>query len=226
MSGLVKICGIMREEHAEAVAAAGADFIGLNFVAESRRRVDPWTARILIERAKAVNPEIRAVGLFVKAAIEEIHAVRDEAGFDLAQIHGLPSAEWLEALSIPTWVVARIEPTTVIVDLEADFVAASESGHVEALMLDAYHPRLAGGTGLLADWSAAKELAARHPLILAGGLTPANVGDAISQVRPRGVDVSSGVERDGTKDPDLIAAFVRNAREAFAAHLSTLERQP
>jgi phosphoribosylanthranilate isomerase len=215
MSGLVKICGISREEHAEVVAASGADFIGFMFVEESRRRVEPWTARILIERAKAVNPLIRAVGVFLDASIEEIRAVHDEAGFDLVQYHGVATAEWLEDLSMPTWWTARVTPTITIESIDAAFASASKSGHVEALFIDAYHPTKAGGTGLLADWSAASELAARHPLILAGGLTPENIGNAIAQVRPRGVDVSSGVESDGIKDPDLIAAFVKNARAAF-----------
>lgn len=217
MSGLVKICGISQEAHAEAVAESGADFIGLNFFPESRRYVTPWTARVCVERAKALNPGIRAVGLFVSATIDDIRAVHDEAGFDLVQIHGLPPAEWLEELSIPAWVTARVEPSTTSAEIEMKFLAASQSGHVEALLLDGYHPTLAGGTGLLADWDVAKDFATRHPVILAGGLTPANVGDAIARVQPRGVDVSSGVERDGIKDPELIAAFVRNAREAFAA---------
>lgn len=215
MSGLVKICGISQEEHAEAVAASGADFIGLMFAAESRRRVEPWTARILIERAKAVNPAIRAVGVFVDASIERIRAVHDDAGFDLVQNHGAVTSEWLNELSMPVWVTVRVGPSNSIGAIDSSFVAASKSGHAEALFIDAYHPTKAGGTGMLADWSAATELASRHPLILAGGLTPENIGDAIAQVRPRGVDVSSGVERDGVKDPELIEAFVKNARAAF-----------
>ncbi|CAN5414413.1 phosphoribosylanthranilate isomerase [soil metagenome] len=215
MSGLIKICGISREEHAEAVAESGADFIGFMFVAESRRRVDPWTARILIERAKAINPAIRGVGVFLDASIGTIRAVHDDAGFDLVQFHGIATAEWLDELSMPAWVTARVDPTHSVDDIEASFIAASVSGHVEAIMLDAYHPAQAGGTGMLADWGAATEIASRHPLILAGGLSPANVANAIAQVRPRGVAVSSSVERDGIKDPDLIAAFVKNARAAF-----------
>lgn len=214
MSGFVKICGISREEHAEAVAASGADFIGLMF-AESRRRVEPWTARICIERAKAINPAIRAVGVFVDASIERIRAIHDDAGFDLVQFHGTPTAEWLDELSLPAWVTARVGPTNSVEAIGASFIAASRSGHVEALFVDAYHPTLAGGTGTLADWGAATTLATRHPLILAGGLSPENVVEAITQVKPRGVDVSSGVERDGMKDSELIASFIRNARAAF-----------
>jgi phosphoribosylanthranilate isomerase len=220
MSGLIKICGISQEAHAEAVAESGADFIGVVF-AESRRRVEPWTARICIERAKAINPDIRAVGLFVKATVADIHAVRDEAGFDLVQLHGSPAREWLEELAIPAWFAARAEPGLATSDIEKRFVEVSESGYVEALFFDAYHPTLAGGTGLLADWNVAAELAARHPLVLAGGLTPANVGDAIAHVRPRIVDVSSGVERDGVKDPERIAAFVRTALAAFDHSMSS-----
>jgi phosphoribosylanthranilate isomerase len=215
MSGMIKICGISQEAHAEAVAESGADFIGFVF-AESRRRIEPWTARICIERAKAINPDIRAVGLFVKATVADIHAARDEAGFDLVQLHGSPAKQWLEDLAIPAWYAARAEPGVSTFDIEKRFATISESGYVEALFFDAYHPTLAGGTGLLADWRVAAELASRHPLVLAGGLTPGNVGDAIAQVRPRIVDVSSGVERDGVKDSERIAAFVRSAREAFS----------
>ncbi len=218
MSGLIKICGISREDHAEAVAASGADFIGFMFVAESRRRVEPWKARVCAEHAKAVNPHIRAVGVFLGAPIQMIREIREEAGLDLVQIHDLPNAAWLSELAMATWITARAEPGMQVETIDERFQRGSASGYVEALLFDAYHPIQAGGTGLTADWSAARQLAARHPLILAGGLNPENVNDAINTVRPRGVDVSSGVERDGVKDPELIAEFVRRARAAFASY--------
>ncbi len=218
MSGLIKICGISREDHAEAVAASGADFIGFMFVPESRRRAEPWKARVCAEHAKAVNPHIRAVGVFLGASIQTIGEVREEAGLDLVQIHDLPGAEWLSELAMPAWITARAEPGIQIETIDERFRNGSASGYVEALLFDAYHPTQAGGTGLTADWGAARQLAARHPLILAGGLSPKNVDEAINTVRPRGVDVSSGVERDGAKDPALIAEFVQRARAAFEAY--------
>ena len=94
----------------------------------------------------------------------------------------------------------------------------AKSELVEMILLDAYHPRLAGGTGKLSDWTLAADLARKVPLMLAGGLKPGNVADAIGAVRPAAVDVSSGVETDGVKNPELIRAFLANARAAFAAN--------
>jgi phosphoribosylanthranilate isomerase len=217
MSGLVKICGLTNLEHAEAAARAGADLIGLVF-ADSRRRVTPATARSLIERARSINPSIRAVGLFVDASQEMILDVHDESGIDLVQLHGMPPAESVERLGIPALLVVRDAPGRRGEELTRYIATVAQIAPVEMIMLDAYHPTLAGGTGTLSDWKLAAELARRVPLMLAGGLKPGNVEAAISTVRPAAVDVSSGVERMGTKDPALIRDFITNARSAFEAN--------
>jgi phosphoribosylanthranilate isomerase len=216
VSGLVKICGVMRPEHAEAAASAGADLIGFNF-AESRRRVTPETARVAIERARAINPAVRSVGLFVDASPEEITRVAAESGVNLVQLHGMPAAETVEKLDTPALIVVRAEPDRSSENLTEYITAMTSLELVEMILLDAYHPTLAGGTGMLADWKFAAKLARRTPMMLAGGLNPGNVADAISTVRPAAVDVSSGVETDGVKDPDLIQEFIAIARSAFAA---------
>ncbi len=215
MSGVIKICGLRQPDHGEVAATAGADLIGFVF-AESRRRVTPAEARAVSERARAVNPDLRTVGLFVDASPEHIGEIQTASGVDLVQLHGMPSRDEVERIGLPAVIVVRDRSDRSAVTV-LDY-ACEMAGHelVEMIMIDAHHPTLAGGTGILADWSVAAELARQVPLMLAGGLNPENVGDAIARVRPAAVDVSSGVERDGIKDPDLIRRFVANARAAFA----------
>ena len=217
MSGLVKICGLRQPEHGEAVAAAGADMIGFVF-AESRRRVSPAEARAVSERARAVNPGVRTVGLFVDASPEHIAEIQAASGVDLVQLHGMPSRDDIERIGVPAVIVVRDRSDGAAVPM-LDY-ARERAGHelVEMIMIDAHHPTLAGGTGILADWSVAAELARQAPLMLAGGLDPKNVADAVARVRPAAVDVSSGVEREGIKDTELIKSFLANARAAFAAN--------
>jgi len=217
MSGIIKICGVMQVAHVEAAAAAGADLIGFNF-AESRRRVSPEFARDAVGRAKAINPAVRAVGLFVDASPETISQVYEESGVDLVQLHGMPSVETVERLGLPALVAVRVNPDRSSEALSEYIASMATTDLVEMILLDAYHPTLAGGTGLLADWERAADLARRARLMLAGGLNPGNVASAIKAVRPAAVDVSSGVETDGVKNPELISAFVTNARVAFAAN--------
>ncbi len=214
MNHIIKICGLREPEHALAAAGAGATHIGYNF-AISRRRVDPAQARRCIDLTKASFPAVNAVGLFVDATIAEMLTVSSEAGVDVIQVHNQPDADLIAALRMPVLPVSRTAPgervQTVI-----DYFDSVRSEQVVAMLLDAYHPTLAGGTGALADWEFASEAAASVPVVLAGGLNPMNVGDAIRKVRPIGVDVSSGVERDGRKDPALIRAFIEEALAAFA----------
>jgi phosphoribosylanthranilate isomerase len=214
MTGLVKICGMMRSEDAEAAADAGADLIGFVF-AESRRRVEPAAARIWIDRARSVNPRIQTVGLFVHATPETIREVVAISGVDLVQLHGMPEVDEIERIGIPCLIVVRQHPEQTGADVLEYAATVARNPLVQKVMLDAYHPTMAGGTGTIADWTLAAELSRALPLMLAGGLDPENVADAIGAVRPAGVDVSSGVERMGAKDPELIRAFVANARSGF-----------
>ena len=220
MSGLVKICGIRRVDHAVATAEAGADLIGFNFAA-SKRYVEPDIAREAIDAVRAINPAIRTVGLFLYATRDEIRRVHEVAGFDLVQLHGDLSIDEIAGIGLPAIVPVRVQPNEDIERLHAFVSQAAASDSVEFVMIDGYHPELAGGTGLRADWGVARVLAETVSLMLAGGLNPENVADAIASVRPEVVDVSSGVERDGVKDPDLIRAFIRNARSAFAQSISS-----
>ena len=217
MTARVKICGLSRPEHARVAAEAGADLIGLVF-AESRRRVTPDAARVVIDATKAFNPRIRAVGLFVDADAATIARVYGESGIDLVQLHGMPTPDVIEAIGLPVLIAVRHRPGDDRERLFDYIDSVLGLPVVEMILLDAYHPTLAGGTGTLADWSLAADLARRAPLILAGGLNPENVGEAIESVRPAAVDVSSGVELDGAKDADLIRRFLQRAHAAFAAN--------
>ena len=214
MSHIIKICGLREPEHALAAAEAGATHIGYNF-AISRRRVDAAQARRCIDVVKASYPEVVTVGLFVDAGIDEMLKVSREAGIDVLQVHNQPTAALIAELRLPVLPVTRTAPGERVQSV-IDYFDSVRSNQVGALLLDAYHPTLAGGTGALADWEFAADAAATLPIVLAGGLNPANVGDAIRTVRPFGVDVSSGVEREGRKDAALIRAFVEQARAAFA----------
>ncbi|MFM9105144.1 MAG: phosphoribosylanthranilate isomerase [Chloroflexota bacterium] len=213
--GLVKICGLRETRHAVVAAEAGADLIGFVF-APARRRITPEDARDAIAAARAVAGRIVAVGVFVNAGADEIAEVAAVAGIDLAQLHGEEDPGLPAMLPVPATKAFAPPPGLSLREALAEI-----DRHLQAVtpplaaLVDGYHPGASGGTGARADWELAAGLAACRPLVLAGGLGPDNVADAIAAVRPLGVDVSSGVESDGIKDEALIRAFVRSAREAF-----------
>lgn len=201
----IKICGITHIDDALQACACGADALGLVFYEKSPRCVTREHARAIVA---ALPPFVTTVGLFVNEDPETIRKIVDYCGLDVIQLHGdegpdaclFPPHRVLKAL--------RVRGEESLVGIEAYAVSA--------LLLDAWHPESYGGTGQLGDWKLAARLAAERPVILAGGLNPENVAEAIRQVRPYGVDVSSGVESSpGRKDPALVAAFIRNARAAL-----------
>jgi len=204
---LVKICGLRTVEHA--LAAASADMLGLVF-APSRRQVSVEQAATIAAALRArCAPAPRLVGLFVNASPASIITVASAVGLDLVQLSGDEPPEDANALPLPVIKAVRMDGSA----REAAWIRRAASGEL-TLLVDAHVPGAYGGTGVRADWQRAAELAATTPLILAGGLTPANVATAIAAVRPLGVDVSSGVETDGHKDPAKIEAFLEAARSA------------
>lgn len=214
--GLVKICGLREPQHAATAATAGADLIGFIF-APARRRVAPEQARACIEAARAAAPgPIVAVGVFVDEAPGRIAEVVEVAGLDAVQLSGAEPPAFAAGLPVPALKAIKPKPG----DAEADVVVVIAShvtnGGAIAALVDGYHPGSAGGAGVAADWGLAGRLARRAPVLLAGGLDPENVAVAIRQVRPVGVDVSSGVEVGGVKDAERIAAFVSAAKGAFS----------
>lgn len=202
----VKICGITRVEDALACARLGADAIGLVFYAPSPRHVSVAQARAIMV---ALPPFITTVGLFVDARPAEVQAVLSQLPLDMLQFHGDETPEYCRAFGRPYLKALRVKPGSDLVQYASAFAEA------KGLLLDAHVEGIAGGTGQAFDWS----LIPVHlplPVVLSGGLSPANVSEAIRHVRPAAVDVSSGVEAaKGIKDADKIAAFMQGVRNAI-----------
>ena len=150
------------------------------------------------------------VGVFADQSFEEINEIVEEAGIDLVQLSGDESWEDCLMIARQTIQVVHVSP----LDSPSDPMALVEPGFAVALMLDAAHGPYRGGTGHTFDWEVARLVAGRMPMLLAGGLSPENVADAVRAVRPWAVDVSSGTETDGRKDYDRVRAFVRAVRDA------------
>jgi len=198
----VKVCGITTIEDASHAAACGADALGFVFFAKSPRCVSPEAARGIIAE---LPPFVSAVGLFVNEDPERIRQVADFCGLDVIQLHGDEAPA--DCAFPPRRVVKALRVR------DAASLAGDEAFSVSALLLDAWVAGVYGGTGESFSWDLAAEVARRRPVILAGGLTPANVAEAVRQVRPYAVDVSSGVEAaPGRKDPAKVEAFIRNAK--------------
>jgi phosphoribosylanthranilate isomerase len=200
----VKICGITRVEDARAAAAHGADAIGLIFYRPSPRYVTTALARAVVE---SLPPLVTPVAVFVNPTRAEVEDAIG-AGAALLQFHGDETPAFCAGFERPYIKAARIRPGLNLLEYLSPYAAA------RAWMLDAYHDELWGGTGGAFDWSLVPANAAR-PIFLSGGLTAANVGDAVRRVRPYGVDVSTGVESSkGVKDAGKIAAFIAGVRNA------------
>jgi phosphoribosylanthranilate isomerase len=216
-AGLVKICGLREPEHAVAAVRAGADLLGFIF-APARRQVTPVQAAeaIAAARSAAGDRQVLAVGVFVDAGAATIDEVVRVAGLDLVQLHGEEPAELLPDLGYPVIKAMRPPPGTPVSDIEARLEQYAAVANAPVLyLMEGFSPAAAGGAGVRADWTLARQLAAAWPVSLAGGLDPENVELAVGTVRPAAVDVSSGVESDGMKDSTKIAAFVCAARRAF-----------
>ncbi|HHW42965.1 phosphoribosylanthranilate isomerase [Desulfofundulus thermobenzoicus] len=199
----VKICGITDLETALLAAEAGADALGFVF-AGSPRYIAPETARRI---SRALPPFVTRVGVFVDAPLETIREMVHFCSLDAVQLHGQEPPEYCRLLPCRVIKAFRIEDGGGLPDF-AGYPA-------DAFLVDTAVPGKAGGTGRTFNWQLVAGLNLPRPLILAGGLNPENVGRAVSTVRPYGVDVSSGVERDGRpgiKDPDKIRRFIAAAR--------------
>ena len=222
---LIKICGLREPAHALAAAEAGADFIGLVF-AESRRRVSFDQARaitralgepLLAGRQGRGAAHIEAllqrkrplvVGVLADADAETVNRTAEAAGLDLVQLSGDEPWDLCGQLSLPILKAVRVRDGTSVEEI----IAALRPGAVP--LLDTDVEGALGGTGRPFDWSVAAAVARRFPIVLAGGLTPDNVGEAVRRVRPWAVDVSTGVETEGAKDVVKICAFIAMVREA------------
>ncbi len=213
MSVQVKICGLTNLTDAQVAVDAGADFLGFILYANSPRYIAPRQVAELLA-ALEMPAHVQSVGVFVNAPVEEIVAILDETGLDLAQLHGDEPESAIAALNGRGYKALR--PTDSASAQQASIFTPYPKPSAPQLMLDAYHPTIFGGTGHQADWSLAASVVPTTPrLLLAGGLTAANVHSAIATVSPWGVDVASGVEASkGRKDHEQVRAFIANAHRA------------
>lgn len=204
----IKICGVRDVETALIAAECGADAVGLVFAPSSVRRIEPEAAW---EIACSLPPFVAKVGLFVDAGAGRFHELFERCPCDFAQLHGTESVEEVRECGPRVIKAVQFDAATI----EAEFEKWNDVEEVEALLIDGG----AGGEGKVLDWAALAHMqdVCVHPIILAGGLTPENVGEAIRAVRPWAVDVSSGVERSrGVKEAGLIEAFCEAVRAADA----------
>lgn len=205
----VKICGITRREDAWTAIDAGADALGFVFYAPSPRAVDAAQAQAIM---KTLPPYVGKVGLFVNAPVAEVRQVLATTALDCLQFHGDEPADYCGQFNLPYYKAIRVKPGVNLIQCELDFASAS------ALLLDAFSEKAVGGTGLAFDWTLIPQ-GMQKPLILAGGLNPDNVAQAMQQVRPYAVDVSGGVEaQKGIKSPERIAAFMQQVMQFDAVH--------
>ncbi len=198
----VKICGITNRDDALHAVEAGADALGFVFHAASPRNVSPEQAAAVIE---SLPPFVQAVGLFVNAGFDFINATCELCRLDIVQLHGDEQPEFCDRLAHRVIKAFRIKDITSLEPMK-DY-------RVAGYLLDAWSPGVYGGTGLAFNWEVAGIAKRYGPIILAGGLTPDNVRQAVERVEPYGVDVSSGVESSpGKKDPLKVEAFIRHAK--------------
>ncbi len=202
----VKICGLRDLPNALVAADAGADMLGFVF-APSRRRVSPEDVAPIIGALRR-RADVQTVGIFVNETPEEMNRVAELCDLDVIQLSGDEGGDVVAQLQRPAFKTLHIRPDTAPSDIEEQV----RQVRADVVHLDAGAAGVYGGTGETFDWSLVP--GAARSILLSGGLTPLNVGEAIRVVRPWGVDVSSGVETNGAKDPAKIRAFIRAARVA------------
>lgn len=199
----VKICGLTNVKDARVAARLGADALGFNFYKPSPRYIKPEMARAVIA---ALPPFVSAVGIFVNADIERVNKIARMCGLDAVQLSGEEPPREVDRVRG----VQRIKGIRV---RDVQDIALCRRYRVDAYLLDAFVPGQHGGTGETFNWELAREAHEFGPIILAGGLTPDNVAQAVATVRPYAVDVASGVEAaPGIKDKELMDAFIRRAK--------------
>jgi phosphoribosylanthranilate isomerase len=223
----VKVCGITNRPDAQEAVEAGADLLGFIFFPKSPRWVTPEQVRDILGVIRQAN--VLRVGVFVNESAQHIAQVLDFCGLDLAQLHGeeppavlglgggkthMPRSP-LRGRAYKAVRPSSLEEALVLAQRYALPPQRQGQDLLPAFLLDAYHPELRGGTGRTGDWQLAVSLAIQHPLLLAGGLAPANIAQAVRIVRPWGVDVASGVEKaPGQKDHAALRAFITAAKAA------------
>lgn len=202
----IKICGIKTVDEVALINRYPVDYMGLIF-APSKRQVTPDTARIL---RGLMNPEISAVGVFVNEAAETVNRLVLSCNLQVVQLHGDESVDYCRQMKAKVWKSISVK------DEESLKAVETYAPYVDAILLDTYSDGQTGGTGKSFNWDLVKSLSEKYPIILAGGLTPANVVAAIETVHPQVVDLNSGLETDLIKDPQKVAKLFENLKEAYS----------
>ena len=215
----VKICGLRTLSDATIAIQEGADFIGFVFVQNVTRQINVSTAKKIIKQTKKLlqpDAQLKFVGLFVNEQIDQINQIINECELDYVQLCGNETpTQWkslntnvIKQLKIPHSIADQLTIHEEMIIRDAEMIYSSGA----KILIDADVQGKHGGTGVLSDWDLASKISAKYPVILAGGLTPRNVSNAIQVVNPWGVDVSSGVESNSQKDPEKIAQFIKNSK--------------
>jgi phosphoribosylanthranilate isomerase len=214
---IIKICGIKYEDTALAAAEAGADYIGMVFAASSRQ-VTPAEAEKITAALKKHKSKVKTVGVFVNERMTTVRKIADTCRLDWVQLSGDESWEYGAELARPLIKVIRVNAKNGTDEIAEQLASGKKqmADKKHLFLLDTIVSDKYGGTGVTFDWSLAKPAAKKYDVIIAGGLNPTNVGQAINQLKPWGVDVSTGVETRGTKDLKKITKFIEAVREADA----------
>ncbi len=200
----IKICGITNVTDAQLAAELGADALGFIFFPQSPRSVTPEKARHIIAQ---LPPLVLTVGVFVNEEAAAVREIASRVGLDWLQLHGEESPDYCRSLNRRVVKAFRLKEGEGLPNF------SPYQGAAQAFLLDAYRPGVPGGTGATFDWHLARQAAKCGPTILAGGLTPDNVAQAVETARPQAVDVASGVEAaPGKKDPEKLRAFFARVR--------------
>ena len=216
----VKICGLRSFGDALMAAQAGADMLGLNFYRKTPRGIEPKEARAIADSLRQTLGEQCPilVGVFVNAAVGCVRQTADDVGLDFAQLHGDESCQMVGRLQGLAFKAVRpVSKADALTALQTFAPAFPEDERAPSLLVDAFNPKLYGGTGETASLNAARAVNQAVPrMMLAGGLNPENVADRVRAIRPWGVDTASGVEKDapGFKDADKVRAFIQAVRDA------------
>ena len=215
-----KICGLRDIDSALVAAEAGAAYLGLNFVPRVRRRITPDQGKAIVSRVieKLGTDRPGLVGLFADQPIDEVNGIVDACGLEFAQLCGSEDPDYWDQVEANVIKQVKVKPLASQQEtVDATLAQVNDvvsRGNIA--LLDSYKKGALGGTGHVFDWDIAARVAQEYDVVLAGGLSPENVTTAIRQVDPWMVDVSSGVETDGVKDPTKIHAFAEAVRSASA----------
>jgi phosphoribosylanthranilate isomerase len=206
----VKICGITGVDQALAASTAGADYLGL-VMAPSRRQIMPVKALEIVKALRQIHSEVQTAGVFVNLPVADVNFIAEACKLDMVQLSG--NEDWQYCLNVrkPIIKAIHISPGIMVSEIVENIKEGYRILGKDRLicLLDSQVRGTFGGSGLTFDWKLAREVAARFPVFVAGGLNSENVGNLIEDVQPLGVDVSSGVETHGQKDIQKIKGFIR-----------------